>query len=88
MNGHSDVETKTVTDAIVTCSEMVSDYLEAHGYDGLVEPNGECACALDNFMPCGGEHTMDCKAGYRRYGCTSSCGKWCNFHIIAGKKPE
>lgn len=69
---------------IVSCSEIIGDYLEAQGYDGLVHPEGDCACGVGDLMPCDGDFAMDCKAGYRDK-CT--CGRGCAFHIIPGKRP-
>ena len=79
----SNQEAKTDTDATVSCSEIISSYLKAQGYDGLVDCNGECACVLEDLMPCGGDSVMDCQAGYE-VECT--CEEGCAFHIKTGKK--
>lgn len=72
-------------DALVSCADMVRDYLERNGYDGLVDEGRECACCLEDLMPCGGEYAMTCEAGYRIDGCTKDCGNGCDFHIFPGK---
>ena len=33
-------------------SNIVREYLVAHGYDGLVSSVEQCGCGLDDFMPC------------------------------------
>ena len=44
--------------------EIVRLWLEANGYDGLFNENGECGCTLDDLAPCG-EMSGDCRAGYK-----------------------
>ena len=44
--------------------EIVKLWLEANGYDGLFNENGECGCTLDDLAPCG-QITGDCRAGYK-----------------------
>jgi len=43
--------------------EIVKDYLEEHGYDGLFQP-GVCGCIINDLMPCC-EPGTDCEAGHR-----------------------
>ena len=50
--------------------DIVCDWLESHGYDGLYCP-GECACKLSDLAPCS-EMSQDCQPGYV-VGCTSEC---------------
>lgn len=69
----------------INCAGMVAEYLKANGYDGLVEPDGECGCGIDDLMPCGGDYAMRCEAGYK-VSCT--CGEGCDFHIATGEKEE
>lgn len=45
--------------------EIIKEYLEKHGYDGLYRDN-ECACHKDDLMPCDGMWG-DCKPGYMRH---------------------
>ena len=45
--------------------EIVSAYLAEHGFDGLFDLDGECACAIDDLFPCGNP-TMNCAAGYEK----------------------
>jgi hypothetical protein len=43
--------------------EIVKKYLEENGYDGLCDSDTECACRLDDLMPCG-EPGICCEAGH------------------------
>lgn len=60
-----------------TVTNIVHDYLEISGYDGLYNP-GLCACELSDLMPCG-EVQGECYAGYKIDGDGLKCD--CNFHI-------
>ncbi len=65
----------------MTGRDIVKEYLRAHGYDGLFA-RGECACLVDDLMPCG-ETLRDCSPGYHK---PCDCGDHV-FHITADK-PE
>ena len=56
-----------------TVVEIVAEWLEANGYDGLFrgEPGAECGCLLSCFAPCS-EMCEDCEAGYKAM-CDDSC---------------
>ena len=69
---------------MTTVLEMVSQHLEAHGYDGLFRLEGECACQTGGLVPCG-EIGTDCEAGYYVAGCQDGCGQGCDFHIMREK---
>ena len=45
-------------------SEIVTEYLKSHGYDGLYDSWGECGCELADLMPCGELHG-DCESGHK-----------------------
>ncbi len=62
----------------MTVKEIVTEYLKANEFDGLYSP-GECACEINDIMPCGGEGFMSCEAGYKG-PCPPECGD-CDFHI-------
>ena len=34
--------------------EIVKQWLEEHGCDGLCDPDAECGCGIDDLNPCGG----------------------------------
>ena len=43
--------------------EIAAEWLKTNGYDGLFLVS-ECACEIDELMPCGEPHP-DCEAGYK-----------------------
>jgi len=47
-----------------TIQELVAASLRAQGYDGLFNPGDECACILNDLMPCD-EPSINCVAGFR-----------------------
>lgn len=67
----------------VNCESIIHMYLVEHGYDGLFNDVGECACVIGDLMPCGGDYILECQPGYRVEGCSWSCGEGCDFHIVA-----
>jgi len=60
--------------------EIVKEWLEQHGYDGLCSDNWECGCTLDDLMPCC-EACTECLAGYKRPGDAE-----CDFYINPEKQ--
>lgn len=49
-----------------TIKSIVSEYLKANKYDGLVNTEIPCGCLLDDLMPCGLEWSCQhCEAGHR-----------------------
>lgn len=66
-------------------NEIVKNYLNEKGYDGLYRP-GTCACKIDDLMSCD-NFEMDCEAGYLLTGenvhCDNCEGSPCDFHIGA-----
>jgi hypothetical protein len=50
-----------------TIHEIVREYLEREGYDGLANPDLECGCFLDDLFPCGGDlcSVNECEAGHK-----------------------
>ena len=71
----------------MTVREIVKQYLQENGYDGLYY--NSCACEISDLMPCG-EYFADCKPGYK-IPCPGpeSCalGGECLFHI-GPKRPQ
>ena len=65
-----------------TIKEIVKEYLETNGYEGLFYP-GECACELEDLMPCD-EPNMNCEPGYKEPCDPKECGDH-EFHISKGK---
>lgn len=46
-----------------TVIQIVSNYLTSIGANGLVCPDAECGCKLDDLAPCGGDFG-GCQPGY------------------------
>jgi len=47
----------------MTVKDIVTAHLKAHGFDGLCNQFGECACQLGDLFPC--ESPVDeCQPGY------------------------
>ena len=73
-----------------TLQTLAAAWLKENGYDGLFNDGlfnvvGECACKLDDLMPCG-EPGTECQPGYLA-PCKNEewCGGDCAFHIAADK---
>lgn len=52
----------------MTVKEIVKEWLETNGYDGLFY-EGECGCLIDDLMPCAlyaSEFSAVCEPGYRQ----------------------
>lgn len=45
--------------------EMVREFLDANGYDGLVNPDTECGCPKDDLFLCGEGQAGGCVCAYR-----------------------
>jgi len=80
----------------MTVKELIVKHARENGYDGLVEPFGECGCEIDDICPCGDmKDVTDCEFGYK-VPCDCDCcegdcdlvmhnmGQW---HITT-EKPE
>lgn len=64
--------------------DILRNWLEENGYDGLCLPDEECGCSLENFMPCG-EPSPRCEAGH----CVKAPeGSGVDYFIYPGKKEE
>jgi len=44
--------------------DIVTEYLLAHGYDGLFDPDVDCGCCVDYLMPCNNAG-RNCTPGYK-----------------------
>lgn len=69
--------------------DIIKQYLETHGYDGLVNSESTCACSLDDLVPCAAD-PLECEPAYRIHGfgypVYSSCRlykEWCD--VLAGR---
>jgi len=58
----------------MTVKEIVKEYLEKNGFDGLCSEN--CGCGLDDFMPCGmfanDSTVIGCTPAYK-HKCKADC---------------
>jgi len=72
----------------MTVKEIVRQWLQDHGYDGLC--SDFCGCVFSDLMPCG-EDASGCQAGYK-VPCPGpqdcEAGGTCPWHIRARKKNE
>jgi len=48
----------------MTILEIVEKYLKENEFDGLCNSNSQCACKLDDLMPCECEYVGECSPGY------------------------
>ena len=55
--------------------DIVKEYLVAHGYDGLCNPDAGCGCVFYDLAPCG-EWCSDCVPEYKHYIPGDSDGDW------------
>jgi len=72
---------KNTASKIVDVADIILSYLKENGYDGLYTTD-ECACSLDDFMPCGGEDVVKCMPGYK---CTPEVSAEYDFYICGEK---
>jgi len=56
----------------ITVREMVRKALVDGGFDGLYD-SMECACLVDDLMPCEVDSIMNCEAGYKIPGPIKDC---------------
>ena len=69
-----------------TIKEIIQEYLEKNGYDGLYCQDERCACLIGDLMPCG-EPSPRCTPGYRGacIGDNYECEGECDYHIYGDK---
>ena len=48
----------------MNAGDIIIMWLSDNGYDGLCNPDLECGCGIDDFIPCGGEGVIECEAAY------------------------
>jgi len=69
----------------MTVRDIIQEYLKKNGYDGLYNEAGDCACLVDDLMPCTaceGVYVDDCEPGYKT---PCDCGGH-DWHISANKE--
>jgi len=53
----------------MTVKDIIMEYLNTHGYDGLYDGQGECVCCLEDLIPCScSEYCLECQPGYLQPG--------------------
>jgi hypothetical protein len=71
---------------MVNVKAIVGEYLIANKFDGLWSCDNECACDLNDLMPCDDLDIESCEPGYKKPCDGQSYGCPCDFHI--GPKKE
>jgi hypothetical protein len=75
----------------MSAREIITEWLKAHGYDGLFS-DGECACDTSDLIPCDGS-CAECQPGYKSQ-CSPNSEDMCEacgnggWHIQAEKPKE
>jgi len=65
----------------MTVKQIIEEYLQEHGYDGLCCPEIECGCGFDDLIPCGEECEM-CEPAYLHQHdkkCPACRGRGCYY---------
>lgn len=65
--------------------ELVIKQLKSDGYDGLFDSEYECACLIDDIMPCDEFSSQRCEAGYKTECNGELDGCPCSFHLGPSK---
>lgn len=71
----------------MNCRDIVEKYLIENGFDGLYNPEGECACENNDLAPCD-DIIAFCEPGYKTKCDPENCpnGGGCDFHISKAKE--
>lgn len=46
--------------------DILKEYLQENGYDGLCNPEAECGCLIDDLCPCN-SYMLECVPGYKKF---------------------
>ena len=68
----------------MTCHDILKNWLTENGYDGLCSSGGECACDVDDFVPCGADPS-NCEPGHKA---ECDCAEEHSFHIVIPSEGE
>ena len=64
--------------------DILNAWLRGHGYDGLVDTCGDCACVVgDNLCRCEAPMTHECVAAHK---VPCACAFGCDWHMAPGKR--
>ena len=55
----------------ITTKDIMAQWLEKNGFDGLAHIDGECGCERDNIAPCD-QLNADCQPAFKR-ACDENC---------------
>jgi len=72
----------------MTVKQIVANYLDHWGFDGLCCPEGECSCVAGDLMPCEpNEYLGGCQPGYKVPCDPETCefGGECGWHVTMSK---
>lgn len=62
----------------MTVKEIILDFLNKNNYDGLFNPDINCGCGIDDFIPC--DITIDeCQPAYKK-----KCEKCEDYNNVEG----
>jgi len=67
-----------------TVIDIIIEYLEKNGFDGLRSRDASCGCNMAHLGDCGTEGILSCEPGYQ---ISCACGDGCEYHITI-KKPS
>lgn len=59
------------------CEDIIRAFLESNGYTALANPDIECGCYLDDFMPCDGV-VKECQPAYKIKAHCDNCEAGCD----------
>jgi len=65
-------------------TDIVIEYINKNGFDGLYNPDLECGCGLDDFFHCG-DLKMECTTVYRHES-AETCPLDCNMDCFNNKE--
>jgi hypothetical protein len=65
--------------ATLTQLERLAKRIEAAGYDGLCNIDGDCGCPVDDLAPCVDSNPFHCKWAYiKPCSPNDDCSEYCN----------
>lgn len=58
------------------CRDIIKEYLIKNKYDGICNPELECGCGLNDFIPCDCLDFNECYPAYKGI-CKDKDSDWC-----------
>lgn len=70
----------------IKLTELIENYLQSEDYDGLFNPDGECACKIGELAPYDACNPLECCPGYEEPCTPETCweGGGHKFHVMPG----